>query len=78
MSDSNGTNGNSRIRGRIKSLKRNYGFVGGADGVDYFFYWTYLNDKTKTMNQLTVGTTVEFKPTKEEDKMRAKDIIALD
>lgn len=76
MSDTNG-NG-TKIRGRIKSLKKNYGFIGGADGIDYFFYWSFLSEKTKTMKQLEVGTTVEFKPEKFEDKLRARDIVAID
>lgn len=73
----NGTNGN-KIRGRIKSLKKNYGFIGGADGNDYFFYWTFLSKSTKTMNQLSVGTTVEFKAEEFEKKLRAQDIVAVD
>lgn len=73
------SNGNGHIRGRIKSLKKNYGFIGGSDGNDYFFYWSWLSDTTKTMNQLSVGTTVKFKPELSEDKrLRARDIVAID
>lgn len=71
-------NGNSKLRGRIKSLKKNYGFIGAADGQDYFFYWTFLAEKTKTFNQLSVGTTVEFKPEVVDKKLRAQNIIAID
>lgn len=69
---------NSRIRGRIKGLKRNYGFIGGIDSKDYFFHWTALSTNTKTFNQLTIGTTVEFIPDYSNDKNKATDIVAID
>jgi cold shock CspA family protein len=67
-----------KMRGRIKSVKKNYGFIGGMDSRDYFFHWTYLSPATKTFNQLKVGDTVEFIPEKADDKDRAREIIALD
>lgn len=67
-----------RIRGRIKGLKRNYGFIGGIDSKDYFFHWTSLNQETKTFNQLTIGTTVEFVPDYSDNKNKATDIVAID
>lgn len=66
------------MRGRVKSLKRNFGFIGGRDSKDYFFHWTYLSSTTKTFKQLNVGDTVEFIPEKSDDKDRARDIIAID
>lgn len=68
----------TKMRGRIKSLKKNYGFIGGIDSRDYFFHWTYLSPMSKTFNQLTQGTTVEFIPEKADDKDRAREIIAID
>ena len=73
MSDTNGV-----IRGRIKSIKKNFGFIGGIDSKDYFFHWTYLSDKSKTFNQLAVGTTVEFVPECIDGKDRARNIVAVD
>jgi len=67
-----------KMRGRIKSIKKNYGFIGGIDGKDYFFHWTFLGIKTKTFNQLIIGGTVEFIPELVEDKHRARDIDTLD
>jgi cold shock CspA family protein len=67
-----------KLRGRIKSIKKNYGFIGGIDSKDYFFHWTYLSPQGKTFNQLSVGTTVEFIPERAEDKDRAREIVALD
>lgn len=73
------SNGTGKIRGRIKALKKNYGFIHGIDNNDYFFHWTYLLPTTKTFNQLTPGMTVDFKPQKMEgDKDRALDIVAID
>lgn len=72
------TNNSNKMRGRIKSLKRNHGFVGGHDGHDYFFYWTFLSPNTKTFNQLAVGTTVEFVPETVDGRRRAQNIIAID
>jgi cold shock CspA family protein len=77
--DTNMDNGNGNtIRGRIKSIKKNFGFIGGIDSKDYFFHWTYLNEKTKTFNQLAVGTTVEFTPENSDGKDRARNIVAVD
>lgn len=67
-----------RIRGRIKSVKKNYGFIGGMDNIDYFFHWTFLSKESKTFNQLSVGDTVEFQPELCEDKNRARDILTID
>lgn len=67
-----------KMRGRIKSIKKNYGFIGGMDSNDYFFHWTFLSPATKTFNQLSVGITVEFVPEKGEDKNHAKDVVAID
>jgi cold shock CspA family protein len=67
-----------KIRGRIKSIKKNFGFIGGIDSRDYFFHWTYLSPMTKTFNQLQVGTTVEFIPENSDGKDRARNIIAID
>lgn len=68
----------AKIRGRIKSIKKNYGFIGGIDSKDYFFHWTYLSPTGKTFKQLEVGTTVEFTPERAEDKDRARDVVAID
>lgn len=67
-----------KMRGRIKSIKRNFGFIGGIDSRDYFFHWTYLSSNTKTFNQLKVGDTVEFIPEKADDKDRAREVVAVD
>lgn len=67
-----------KLRGRIKSIKKNFGFIGGIDSQDYFFHWTYLHPSSKTFNQLSVGTTVEFLPEQVEDKHRAREIVAID
>jgi cold shock CspA family protein len=67
-----------KMRGRIKSLKKNYGFIGGSDAKDYFFHWSFLADSTKTFSQLEVGNTVEFIPMMEQEKARATQIIAVD
>jgi cold shock CspA family protein len=69
---------NGTIRGRIKSIKKNFGFIGGIDSKDYFFHWTYLAPTTKTFNQLAIGTTVEFIPENSDGKDRARNIIAID
>lgn len=67
------------MRGRIKSIKKNFGFIGGSDGNDYFFHWSMLSEMTKTFNQLSIGNTVEFKPEITDDKkLRAQQIIAID
>jgi cold shock CspA family protein len=66
------------IRGRIKSIKKNFGFIGGIDSKDYFFHWTYLAPTTKTFNQLSIGTTVEFIPENSDGKDRARNIVAVD
>ena len=68
----------TRIRGRIKSLKANYGFIEGIDGTDYFFHWSFLNSATKTFKQLAEGDTVELLPEVLGDKIRARDVVALD
>jgi len=70
-----------KMRGRIKSIKKNYGFIGGQDSKDYFFHWTFLcvSKECKTFNQLAVGTTVEFVPEKaENDQDRAREIVSID
>lgn len=69
---------NKLIRGRIKSLKTNFGFIEGADGTDYFFHWTMLATTSKTFRQLEEGFTVEFRPEVVDDKPRAQDIISID
>jgi hypothetical protein len=75
-------NNNGVIRGRIKSIKKNFGFIGGIDSRDYFFHWTYLAPTTKTFNQLQIGTTVEFVPevvvTNSGTQERARNIVAID
>jgi len=66
------------IRGRIKSLKKNYGFIQGENGVDHFFHWTFLVKESKTFNKLQVGDTVDFIPKQMEDKVHATEIKTLD
>jgi cold shock CspA family protein len=67
-----------RIRGRIKSLKVNYGFIEGIDSTDYFFHWSFLNHSSKTFKKLEEGDTVEFIPKIEDDKPKAMDIVSVD
>ena len=76
--DMSEVNANIPIRGRVKSIKKNFGFIGGIDSKDYFFHWTYLSEKSKTFNQLAVGTTVEFIPENVDGKDRARNIVAVD
>lgn len=70
------------MRGRIKSLKKTFGFISGVDGQDHFFHWSFLSERTKTFGQLTVGTTVEFEAVKvtqeNQEKNQAKNIVAVD
>lgn len=68
----------NNMRGRIKSLKKNYGFIQGENGIDHFFHWTFLVKESKTFNKLSVGDTVDFVPKKIEDKDHATEIRTLD
>ena len=68
------------MKGTVKwyNVKKGYGFIAGEDGTDYFFHWSHLKEDSKTFNQLSLGTTVEFKAELVNEKSQAKEIVAVD
>lgn len=62
------------MEGTIRKLKSGYGFVAGADGIDYFFHWTDLLKTSKQFRNLAEGEKCEFEPSVNERGPRATTI----
>lgn len=62
------------MTGKIKTLPsgKNYGFILGEDGNDYFFHAGAL--KNTTMEELKKGDEVMFEDSKSDKGTRAEDI----
>lgn len=48
------------MRGTIRLLKVSYGFIEGADGLDYFFHKSGLQQTTLPFDELETRMLVEF------------------
>ncbi len=59
---------------RIVKLDEGYGFIHGADGIDYFFHRTGLQQTTRPFRQLEQRLEVEFTGIEAEKGPRAIEV----
>lgn len=52
-----------RIKGRIKELRFDWGFIEGEDGKDYFLYCKSMDPNSCNFKSLRFKDEVEFVPT---------------
>jgi len=71
---------NSRLRGRIRRIKKGFGWIAGDDGIDYFFHGTAMKKSSpRQFIDLKEQDRLEFTPIKPELKgWRAIELIYLD
>ena len=67
------------MEGTIKTLvtEKQYGFVRGADGVEYFFHKSGLEATTEAFEALGVGQRVAFTPVAGPKGPRAVEVRVL-
>lgn len=63
------------LTGTIRTLRETYGFINGADGIDYFFIPSGLQMTTRRFHELSVGDDVQFIPIEHPKGPRAIEIL---
>lgn len=64
------------MNGKINKLMKNYGFIRGEDGIEYFFAAAALNtaDTNVHFEELARGQEVEFEDTESAKGPRAEQV----